>query len=137
MNQLENSYQNKDGYTVMTSSFLKKRGSCCKSSCLHCPYGFTLRKPGLKLEALPNNPEQEVIDLYNQIYGSQTIANNLLGSAFGKEKNADLKEFTYLSLKGTFCGLALIQNNQVHKLILKEHFNDQGITKAFIEGLLV
>ncbi len=137
MNQGDNSYQNKEGYTVMTSSFLKKRGSCCKSSCLHCPYGYTIKKPGLKLESMPSTPDQEILDLYNQIYGSQSIASSLLGNAFGKEKKAEIKDFNLLSLKGVFCGLALIQNNQVHKLILKDHFSDQGITKSFIEGLLV
>jgi hypothetical protein len=28
------------GYQVMTEIFLKKRGTCCKSGCRHCPYGF-------------------------------------------------------------------------------------------------
>ena len=30
----------KTGYSVMTESFLKQRGYCCRSGCRHCPYGF-------------------------------------------------------------------------------------------------
>ena len=30
-----------DGKVVMTSTFLAKRGRCCTSGCLNCPYGFT------------------------------------------------------------------------------------------------
>jgi hypothetical protein len=25
---------------VLTEDFLKRRGSCCKNGCRHCPYGF-------------------------------------------------------------------------------------------------
>jgi hypothetical protein len=27
---------------VFTAAYHLKRGSCCKSGCRHCPYGFTL-----------------------------------------------------------------------------------------------
>lgn len=33
-------YYNADGLFVFTSEFHKKRGYCCKSGCLHCPFGF-------------------------------------------------------------------------------------------------
>jgi len=39
---------NNDEYSPMSSKDLLKRGRCCKSSCLHCPYGHTLKKLGLK-----------------------------------------------------------------------------------------
>jgi hypothetical protein len=26
------------GYTVLTSAFLRERGTCCDSGCRHCPY---------------------------------------------------------------------------------------------------
>jgi predicted GNAT family N-acyltransferase len=29
-----------NGYVVFTESYHLKRGSCCKSGCRHCPYGF-------------------------------------------------------------------------------------------------
>ena len=31
-------YKNKDGNIVMTEDYHKKRGFCCGSKCLHCPY---------------------------------------------------------------------------------------------------
>ena len=30
-----------DGKVVMTKKYLSKRGRCCTSGCLNCPYGFT------------------------------------------------------------------------------------------------
>lgn len=29
-----------NGLMVFTEAFHLKRGSCCKSGCRHCPYGF-------------------------------------------------------------------------------------------------
>ncbi|MBI4041315.1 MAG: hypothetical protein HY390_05570 [Deltaproteobacteria bacterium] len=33
-------YYNKEGLMVFTRSYHLRRGYCCKSGCLHCPYGF-------------------------------------------------------------------------------------------------
>ena len=46
------SYEDEFGNTIFTSEFYKRRGSCCKSGCLHCPYGYTLNKIGIKLNAI-------------------------------------------------------------------------------------
>ena len=32
---------NDDGNLVFTSHYLLKRGHCCMSGCLNCPYGYT------------------------------------------------------------------------------------------------
>ena len=32
-------YINSDGNLVFTETYLLKRGFCCQSGCLHCPYG--------------------------------------------------------------------------------------------------
>ena len=32
---------NADGNLVFTASYLLKRGHCCQSGCLNCPYGHT------------------------------------------------------------------------------------------------
>ncbi len=32
-------YFNEQGRVVFTAAFLKRRGYCCGSGCLHCPYG--------------------------------------------------------------------------------------------------
>lgn len=36
----EDYYMSPDGYIVFTEKYHLKRGYCCKSGCLHCPYGF-------------------------------------------------------------------------------------------------
>ncbi len=33
-------YFDEDGLMILTEHYLKKRGHCCKSGCLNCPYGF-------------------------------------------------------------------------------------------------
>ena len=35
---LPSDYYYDDGNMVMTESYHKRRGSCCGSGCLHCPY---------------------------------------------------------------------------------------------------
>ena len=37
----EDYYFNEEGLLVMTRAYHLKRGKCCESGCLHCPYGFT------------------------------------------------------------------------------------------------
>ena len=34
----EEYYLSKDGYVIFTEKFHLKRGYCCKSNCIHCPY---------------------------------------------------------------------------------------------------
>jgi len=33
-------YIGKDGYIIFTEKYHSKRGYCCKSACLHCPFGY-------------------------------------------------------------------------------------------------
>lgn len=33
-------YLNADGNMVFTAKYLRERGHCCQSGCLHCPYGY-------------------------------------------------------------------------------------------------
>ena len=35
-------YVDPDGLYVFTAAYLLARGTCCRSGCRHCPYGFTL-----------------------------------------------------------------------------------------------
>ena len=37
-------YFTPEGYMVFTEQYHLRRGTCCKSGCRHCPWGF--RKPG-------------------------------------------------------------------------------------------
>jgi len=37
----EDDYYWENGFLVFTEAYLRQRGFCCRSSCRHCPYGFT------------------------------------------------------------------------------------------------
>lgn len=37
-------YLNEDGLMVFTRAYHLKRGFCCKSGCLHCPWGYKKKK---------------------------------------------------------------------------------------------
>lgn len=39
-------YYIENGLMVFTRAFHLKRGSCCKSGCRHCPYGFQKNEGG-------------------------------------------------------------------------------------------
>ncbi|MDB4347372.1 DUF5522 domain-containing protein [Bacteroidia bacterium] len=42
--QNEDYYINKEGLLVFTRKYHLKRGTCCKSGCKHCPYGYEKKK---------------------------------------------------------------------------------------------
>lgn len=41
-------YYNREGLMVFTRSYHLRRGYCCKSGCLHCPYGFQQQEKTIK-----------------------------------------------------------------------------------------
>ncbi len=115
---------------ALTSSFLRKRGSCCKSGCLHCPYGFTLRKYGLKLFKLCESNKVVAQPIFDTYFKKDTTVSSLLGSAFKAPKTTSFNgdNFRVLSLKDVICGLVEIDNDQFKNLYLAESFKDQGIS---------
>ncbi|RYZ70886.1 MAG: hypothetical protein EOP09_05435 [Proteobacteria bacterium] len=46
--QGEDYYLDELGRFVFTETYHLKRGSCCKSGCRHCPYGFNDKNPAPK-----------------------------------------------------------------------------------------
>ena len=119
----ELSYVTAEGYTVFTSQFLKNRGTCCKSACLHCPFGYTLKKLGLQFkEALPGDEEK--------------IEKIILESG---SPNVDWKGFMpsnvqFLEIKGTLCGVMMKNHIVVKHVFLLPHFRNQGLDKDIIES---
>lgn len=140
MNEL--SYINDQGDTVFTSKYYRNRGTCCKSDCLHCPFGTTLKNVGLNfqnLELSQLSRAQLMID-QNEVEQS-SIGGSLLGGAFGKSKSKkiDLKTenldcYRYVTLKEHICGLVKVSNIKIERLYLDERFLDQGITKEIVES---
>jgi hypothetical protein len=46
----EDFYYNQQGLMVLTEAYHLRRGYCCKSGCLHCPYGFRKQAATTTLE---------------------------------------------------------------------------------------
>lgn len=44
----EDYYMSPDGYVVFTEKYHLKRGHCCKSGCIHCPYGYDKKTDSFK-----------------------------------------------------------------------------------------
>lgn len=113
-------YTNEQGFMVFTSEHLRKRGHCCKSACLHCPYGFTLKKHGLEFFEFDGDPS------YLSELGIDADA---LGGYLPQN-------ILVISLKGVKCGLLLKTHIQVKKVFLKEHFRHQGLSLEMVESYL-
>lgn len=119
----ELSYVTLEGHTVFTSKFLKNRGTCCKSACLHCPYGYTLKKLGLQFRS-PTEADAEVIDAIIQESGTAPV---------------DWKTFLpdhvrFIEIKGQVCGVFLKNNIVVKHLYLKKHFQRQDLSREMVES---
>lgn len=122
--------------TPLTSELLRKRGSCCKSNCLHCPFGTTLKNIGVKKEKYSEKNQLEIKELMNKLVFKDDVTQNLLGAAFGKTENYDIKDSYLLTLKDIPCGLLFLKNSIYQKHFLLDAFNDQGIDETYIRGLL-
>ena len=131
----ELTYENEDGRTVYTAQYLKNKRTCCKSKCLHCPYGFTLESLGLEFSPIT----QESMESANAIISAQaldeapSVASSLLASAYGKAKktklisSATMDKYFFVSLKGAVCGVVKKGILQVSEVFLKERFQNQGL----------
>ncbi|MBK9730454.1 MAG: hypothetical protein IPO83_04060 [Chitinophagaceae bacterium] len=53
-------YINENGLFVFTEAYHLKRGFCCKSGCLHCPYGFNKQKQTSKSKPADTKSNPEV-----------------------------------------------------------------------------
>jgi hypothetical protein len=115
----ELSYLNSEGVTIFTSHFHKRRGYCCESFCLHCPYGFTLKKIGLVVSAANWKDDLEATSILKQ-------------ELFDKGDDGGAHESYSIRLKGYLCGFLLIRGFK-KELILVDEFKNQGITIEIVE----
>jgi len=118
----ELSYVNPEGHTVFTSQFLKNRKTCCKTGCLHCPYGYSIKKWGLQFQDLK---EDEKVEVENILEETET---HFDFSPYWPD-NTKL-----VTLKGQVCGVMFKNHIVIKKLILKPYFQDQGISKELVES---
>lgn len=116
-------YLDAEGNTVFTSAYLKARGSCCKTGCLHCPYGHTLKKLGLQFEDWHADKAE--------------LAKGILEEA--GQGSVDLTPFLpdnvkFILIKGRVCGLLTKNHIVVKGLYLRQHFTAQGLSKEMVES---
>ncbi len=119
----EKTYVDADGNTVFTSAYLKARQTCCKSACLHCPYGYTLKKCGLQFADWDPSREAE--------------ARAILTEA--GQPDLDLAPFLpdnvkFVLMKDHVAGLITKNHIVVKGLFLRPHFQAQGIVKEIVES---
>ena len=118
----ETSYINTEGNLVFTSAYLKNKGTCCKSACLHCPFGFTIKKLGIQFREVA--PEETTL-----LEGYLALAPAPIDlSTFPTEHRQ------WILLKNTIAGVILKNHIVVKHMILGEHFKNQGIEKDLVES---
>lgn len=117
------SYLSEDGRTVFTSQFLKNRGTCCKSACLHCPFGYTLKKLGLQFREVTEADASQVESIIQES-GMTPI-----------EWRAFLPSHAqFIIIKEQICGVMLKNHIVVKHIFLKPHFQKQDLSKEMIES---
>ena len=133
-----NFYVNDEGNTVFTSQYHRKKGSCCHSNCLHCPFGTTLKNLGVKASKYDDENKQIVDSLYKKLYQvNDSFTSQLLGEAFGKSSSVPQKEDLYLlRLKGVPCGLMQYEAGKVKSFKLLNEFSDQGINEGYLHSIM-
>lgn len=104
---------------AMPSSSLKAKGHCCKNSCIHCPYGFTLKKFGLKFWQLCDD--------------NLEIAEKIAGKKMFFE-GYSLKDFHLVTLKDFYCALIRVDKLFVREFYLLDDFKEQGLSKEVVES---
>lgn len=130
-----------DGQEIKTSTFLRNRGSCCKTCCRHCPYGHTLREKGLQFEDYHENKRELALEFLKARPTSiGNLAANLLSEGYGEKKMArglddyNPRSLKFVLLKGRQIGLMVISGFQVKELFLGTYYRDQGIDIPLVES---
>ncbi len=137
----ELTYKDEDNNDVFTSQYLKNKKTCCKSTCLHCPYGYTLEKCGLTFSPVT----KESLERANQIISPEeqegfSVASSLLASAYGAPKKKTLitertyAHYFFIHLKGRECGVVKKGIMQFSQIYLNEYFKDQGLELALVNS---
>lgn len=117
MNDSELSYVSPDGFTVFTSAYHRKRGTCCKSNCLHCPFGFTLKKSGLQFRVVTESDTAFIDQLVTKDWKEHLPEN-----------------IQIILLKDRVAGVMIKNHIVVKEVYLVAEFKNQGLDKDLIES---
>jgi len=138
-------YTNDRGEEVYTSTYLRNRGTCCKTNCMHCPYGYTLKNFSIKIVPI----EEKYIKFANEIVTESKpvelsdLALSILSEGFGKKSKVisqhitleNFNDHAFTQLKDEICGVIKFSNKlsestsgrAIKELYLKKEFQNQGL----------
>jgi hypothetical protein len=114
-------YLNEKGDQVFTSQYLLNRKSCCKTACLHCPYGFTVKKHGFTFELVETDDDIK-------------LALHIVAGDFEKWQKYPPEHRYFVVLKDQYCAVFGKNHIQIKDLWLKPEFKSQGISKELLES---
>lgn len=104
----------------MPSEVLKKRGHCCKSGCLHCPYGFAIKKFGLQFVRPEEVSKEDLEKLFEELKQEPS--------------QYDYAHMKLILLKEIVVGVIVHNHIIVQKLFLLEAFQNQSISRELVES---
>jgi hypothetical protein len=144
-------YINTDGDQVYTSKYLLNRGSCCKTNCLHCPYGHTLKNFSIKILPI----EEKYIKYANEIISDSkpvelsNLTLSILSKGFGKKEKVldhrvtleNFNNYAFGQFKNDICAVIEFSNKLsesnsgrgIKAIYLKKEFQNQGLGIEHIE----
>lgn len=103
----------------MSSERLRKKGHCCKSGCLHCPYGYTLKKFGLSF--VPASDET-------------IFALSVMNDAQKRDFESNGESFHVFRLKDVNAGVIKVDHIKALEIMHEPSFSDQGLDLAVVES---
>lgn len=116
-------YLNDQGQQVWTSQYLKNKKTCCKTGCLHCPYGFTLKKFGLTFQMIEEKDLLVAQDIQKQS-----------GKSLIDLKTVHSEDRYFLLIKNHIAGVFAKNKIQIKHLWLKPEFSSQDLSVEMIES---
>ena len=138
-------YTNDRGEDVYTSTYLRNRGTCCKTNCLLCPYGLTLKNFRIKIVPIGEKyikHANEIITESKPVELSD-LSLSILAEGFGKKSKVIAQHITlenfndhaFAQLKDEICGVIKFSNKlsestsgrAIKELYLKKEFQNQGL----------
>ena len=147
MSEKENqmSYIDEAGNDVFTSTYLLKRGTCCKTNCLHCPYDFTSKNYKIEVQSLNDKD----IKFANAIISDSRpvelseLTSSILALGFGKKEKVGVhhitednySDFSFGTFKDVICAVIEFSNklsestsgHALKNIYLKKEFQHQGL----------
>ncbi len=127
-------------YKPMSAQELLARKRCCKSSCLHCPYGHTIKTLGLEVKPYQSE-DKELINtalVDNGVNTQSDFTANLLAENLGEK----LKKFDLSALNLSHCRLLFLKDHYIgfvfkeDELYLLDDFKFQKITLDLVKEYL-